>query len=684
MLSNAFNILLMIMGFGFIIAIHELGHFLAARWAGIRVHAFAIGFGSALFSWRKGLGLRRGSSEREYNRLHAQGPASNPGHTAKAISPTEYRLNWFPFGGYVKMMGQEDLSAIEAPTAPDSFSAKPVWKRMVVISAGVAMNLLLAGVLFFIAFKVGILEAAPIIGDLAPDQPAEKAGLQRGDVVLTANGASVHTFNDLAVASVLSSPRDPLILTVQREGEPAPRSITVIPELGPTGLNQIGAYPAPAATLYSDQAINQSSPAEREQYRAMLQQAGMGELQPGMRLTAVNGAPIPTGKLATALPLRRAIETSGGSPVRADFTDDAGRQVTISIQPRPALQRDIIKREKESFAIRHLLGLTPVMVIEQVEEAGAAQGLLAGDIIARVGDVDWPNSAQGISAIRARKGQSIPLTLIRDGARIEISAKVNARGRIGFAASDTAPRSTILAAPPATETPTAAARIVPGIIPGSRITHIDGAPVANFADIRAALLAARSAAIPLTIELPIADRGDPVVETITLNLTDADTTALRALTWEGDAAMAAFPVAEFLDIATGPVDAVLKGVMKTHNVIMTTYATFIGLFQRTIPVDQLQGPIGITHLGSRVAERGYIYLLFFLGLISANLAVVNFLPLPITDGGHMVFLAIEGITRKPVSVAVQNIATMIGLVIIGTVFIMVTFNDIARLLGLVG
>src|SRR5688572_1935555 len=97
------DLLLVIVCFGLIIFVHELGHFLAARWAGIRVLAFAMGFGPAAFSYRKGLGWRRGSSEAEYatelkeNGLHPRDPG--------APSPTEYRFNWLPFGGYVKMLG---------------------------------------------------------------------------------------------------------------------------------------------------------------------------------------------------------------------------------------------------------------------------------------------------------------------------------------------------------------------------------------------------------------------------------------------------------------------------------------------------------------------------------------------------------------------------------------------------
>ena len=92
-LSSLIDLLLVIVGFGLIIFLHELGHFVAARWAGIRVLAFAIGFGPALFSWRKGIGLRAGSSEAEaVNRFRAG---------ERSISPTEYRLNWLPFGGFV-------------------------------------------------------------------------------------------------------------------------------------------------------------------------------------------------------------------------------------------------------------------------------------------------------------------------------------------------------------------------------------------------------------------------------------------------------------------------------------------------------------------------------------------------------------------------------------------------------
>jgi regulator of sigma E protease len=82
-----------------------------------------------------------------------------------------------------------------------------------------------------------------------------------------------------------------------------------------------------------------------------------------------------------------------------------------------------------------------------------------------------------------------------------------------------------------------------------------------------------------------------------------------------------------------------------------------------------------------VAEKGLIWLLFFMGLISINLAVINFLPLPIVDGGQFLFLVYEQVRGKPVPVGVQNAVTMAGLVLIGSVFLIVTFNDVKNLFG---
>ena len=118
-----------------------------------------------------------------------------------------------------------------------------------------------------------------------------------------------------------------------------------------------------------------------------------------------------------------------------------------------------------------------------------------------------------------------------------------------------------------------------------------------------------------------------------------------------------------------------------RSVMTSTYVTFARLFQGSVKIEHLKGPVGIADVGTKVARKGFVWLLFFLALISVNLAVVNFLPIPIADGGHFIFLLYEQITGKPVSVAVQNVAAIAGLMLVIGMFLLVTYNDIANLIG---
>src|SRR5215211_596354 len=142
------SLILLVLGFGFVIFFHELGHFLAAKWVGIRVEQFAVGFGQAIFSWRKGFGWCLGSSARRYEETAARGEALGVGET-------EYRLNWIPLGGYVKMLGQDDLRPNSEQNDPRAYNRKSIGARMFVVSAGVIMNILLAAFGFMVVFLMG-------------------------------------------------------------------------------------------------------------------------------------------------------------------------------------------------------------------------------------------------------------------------------------------------------------------------------------------------------------------------------------------------------------------------------------------------------------------------------------------------------------------------------------------------
>ena len=130
-----------------------------------------------------------------------------------------------------------------------------------------------------------------------------------------------------------------------------------------------------------------------------------------------------------------------------------------------------------------------------------------------------------------------------------------------------------------------------------------------------------------------------------------------------------------------PFEAASMGTKETVKWITLTYLTIDRLVRGSVEVKQLHGPVGILDVGAKTAAQGLTYLLFFLGLLSVNLAVLNFLPLPVVDGGHMIFLAWEGMTGRPPSVTFQKWATMLGLGLLGSLFVVTFFNDLSRLFG---
>ncbi len=164
------NILAIIFVFGLLVLIHELGHFLAARWMGVRVERFSIGFPPVLYS--------------------------------RKIGDTEFCLSAIPLGGYVKMAGFVDESMDTKETgADDEYSSKPVWKRMVIITAGVIMNFILAVVIYtFLSFSQGeVVNSTTTITVSGESGVAEKIGLQSGDEILAINGEKVDEWNDIPV-----------------------------------------------------------------------------------------------------------------------------------------------------------------------------------------------------------------------------------------------------------------------------------------------------------------------------------------------------------------------------------------------------------------------------------------------------------------------------------------------------
>lgn len=171
---------------GVLIFVHELGHFLVAKWAGVTVLRFSLGFGPKL------IGVQRGE--------------------------TEYRLSLIPLGGYVKMLGEESGEELTESQKATSFASQPVLKRIAIVLAGPLSNFLMAIVLFALVFAlVGIPQVTTRIGEVTSGSPAEEAGLLAGDKVLAIDGKPLTSWGDIP-QTIEETPKDDLTLLVEREG----------------------------------------------------------------------------------------------------------------------------------------------------------------------------------------------------------------------------------------------------------------------------------------------------------------------------------------------------------------------------------------------------------------------------------------------------------------------------------
>jgi regulator of sigma E protease len=231
--------------FGLVVLVHELGHFLAARIVGIYTPRFSIGFGPAI--WRRRVG------------------------------ETEYILAWLPLGGYVRMATRDDdtLAAIEGgneeanpaekdwdpnamkpfgpkPIPPDRwFDAKPLWAKIFVLGSGVVMNIVLAIIVLSGLYAgYGRPYVPAVIDSVVVDRPAQRAGLQRGDSIVTVNGATVRSWIDV-VDSIAAAPGRAITLEVVRRGSERVR-LTMTPEAAqdadpitgqPITVGRVGAGP---------------------------------------------------------------------------------------------------------------------------------------------------------------------------------------------------------------------------------------------------------------------------------------------------------------------------------------------------------------------------------------------------------------------------------------------------------
>ena len=247
--------------FGLLVLVHEFGHFITAKWAGIRVEEFGLGFPPRIVGFRKRdkggweviwFGERQNEEDRYASQKQTpfsgtSGGVSLPG--APVSNHTIYSLNFIPIGGFVRMPGENgDINDASGSYDPQSFAAKPAGKRLIVLVAGVTMNVILAMILFTFAYGLGEPTFPAAIGKVVPGSPAATAGIQPGDTVVAANNQPVKFFVDLQsiVTTKLQADNNqhatvPVALQIRRSGSTELVSTTVnVREHPPAGQGSMG------------------------------------------------------------------------------------------------------------------------------------------------------------------------------------------------------------------------------------------------------------------------------------------------------------------------------------------------------------------------------------------------------------------------------------------------------------
>ena len=693
------GILFLVVGFGFVIFWHELGHFLAAKWAGVRVEQFAVGFGHAMVSFRKGIGLRFGSTNKEfvakirdYLRSEAKEAPQLTEETdslegfsdlqieraceARQLGETEYRLNWIPLGGYVKMLGQDDLRPNSLDVSQRAFNMKPIGKRMVIVSAGVIMNVILAMVLFGVLFTMGFKVPAPVVGSVYSGSPAQAAGILPGDEIWTIDGRRQEDFNKIQLSVALADSESPMPVELRRtlpNGENKRIDLQVQPrknDRDAAGFLVLGI--TPASELAGPKSKDLSN-RERRDFEKAIKEAAADEVILGIDETIieVNGIPISDprkdyGKFA------HQVDASDGAPIALKIRDAKGNVREARFRPTfgGSFGDDV------SFA-----GLQPSAKVRNVlEESSARDKLRAGDRIVSIQVGQSPETVYDPSVTEARKTllsagknkQKVGMQVMRGGTLVEVKDLTPnvplETGELGLGIA-LAPEYEVAIVGAVDEDSPAAAAHVPL---RATIRSVGETPVQDWYGVWKALKSQAQEQVAFSYTVA----GSDVVQTSTLTFPKKDREELANYSLVSPLML---PQLSYVRQTGNVFQAISWGVAETKDLILQFYVTLQRIVvQQSVSAKNMMGPVGIFKTGALFASRGNDWVIWFLAMISANLAVVNFLPIPIVDGGLFVFLIVEKLRGRPLSPSVQTAAHVVGLVLLLSVLVFVTYNDFTR------
>jgi regulator of sigma E protease len=675
-------------GLGAVIFVHELGHFLVAKACGVKCEKFFIGFDIGGYKLSKRVG------ETVYGigilplggYVKMLGQDDDPAHIAEQMQKSQVDSH------------SATAVPIKGPNGETyyvdrrSYLAKSVPQRMAIISAGVIMNVIFAFIFAVIAYGMGVPYIPSIVSETVPGSPAWKAGIEPGDEIVQINDTVDPTFVQLKGGVTLGDLEHGIQTRVRRAADGSVVSMPLTPLQENGRLATIGLGGPQSLKLFELLPVVDDSSAARAKLVSPSPKDIKEEdakLKAGDEIIRVGDTPVKDYREFSAELAKHASEPLQITVRRADATNDkakdASRELTFEVPPQ-ALRR---------FDFEMQMG--PITAVQNDSPAAKA-GLVTGDLIklvdgrkagegATAAEIWTPQTLPDYLSRAAKEGRDVKLTVVR-------AAQDQKPNEITIGVKPRIPSTVDMVYPArALGVPLAANEIGIAYRVGNEIASVrenkQAADLAAGDRITSVKLtfpkeAKGETPEPLTVKL-VSDkptglaalihklfgssaepRPEPNWPTVLDAIqfipdgTDVELTAVRGS--EDPHKVKANPVAaeDAFVAARGfcfqPIERIRKAESFSEQVrygwsetseALTMVFRFLRKLGTQVPMSALGGPVTIAKAAGYSAAEGLSSLLVFLTMLSANLAVINLLPIPLLDGGHLVFLAYEGIRGRP-------------------------------------
>jgi regulator of sigma E protease len=559
-----------------LIFVHESGHFAFAKIFGVKVLTFSIGFGPTI--------LRIRGKE------------------------TEYCVALVPLGGFVKMLEESrGTTAILPEERKRTFESQALWKRVVIVLAGPAMNVVFPVLLYTSVFLEDKEFAPPTVGVVIPGKPAF-GKLMPGDRILAVEGRAVSSFPEVQ-KMIAGRAGVPTALSVSRDGKPLeitltpadetrfvePRELDIVEHVG-----QVGFHPGFVAPVIG--VPRADSPAYR---------AGLRTFD---RITSISGR-----KIERFVDLVQALAANKGDTVAVAFERPS---------PLPNALGGLCDIAVLEPQVATLTALPPTRTTPEKDENARES-----DVLARAGiesaDMYVAFSPENSSEWKAGLRAGDRITAL-DGAPMLLWQAQAGQGR-----SDRCEQC-----------------IEEALFLGADKTHTlswtrSGAPMEGVFQLRK--------------EEWKDDFGQPYERYV-----------FRTTHWMPSAPDALVPNPSRLSYA------VRRGFEETARAVQLTAVTFARLFEGRLSLSSVSGPITIYDMAGQAGAKGTTYFVWAMAFISINIGLVNLLPIPVLDGGHLFFLAAEAVKKRPLPLRVREVASLVGVTILFALMLVAFKNDVER------